>query len=521
MVKITHYEVYTDKGDGWKLEDRFSSEQRERAINLAKELESERIKVKIIREIFDVQDNTYQETVEYVTVFNKSKAENNSLRVPFYNVETSKKEEENIAEDINTSDVFKAIIKLVSIIVLSLIFANIIASLLLPIVEDLAPEENVQAILFALFFIIFMSLAVPLLLNKIPWYIFNQKNNAEEEASVKQNSKYFEKAEAIEKLYHLNDTEPSIVQSWPEAPLEYKQYIVDFIKQVMDELDSGSKFEDSFSRLGIKFIVFGGCMELSRYVGLKISQANSLLFEAFKILDGEDVDLEAFYESKKSYGDNKIAMFLTGIGAQLMAKMVVGYPVDFSIIKLSFKKWEDQLNGDFQKTEERLIVKKPQENMPCMVNISYQFRFYNENKGNENSEKYTSDMQNMIYNLLNKYRPNSHSDKGSYFSIEYANAETAAKFAIDYLKDVSQYKEDIDKENLLFFSKCNIIEIKDETDGEKEYIEDILDHTFNAEIIVTEKIKENLMSFQYEFEYLGEKRLNKTDKIIALYKLIY
>lgn len=520
MVKITHYEVYTDKGDGWKLEDRFSSEQREKAINLAKELESEKIKVKIIKEIFDVQDNTYQETVEYVTVFNKAKAENNPLKISIYDAEQTKATQES-PEDVNTSAVFKAIVKLVSIIVLSLIFANIIASLLLPIVEDLAAEEDVQPILFVLFFIVFMSLAIPLLLNKIPWYIFHQKEGVEKIYTPKQESKYFEKAEAIERLYHLNDTEPSIVPSWPEAPLEYKQYIVDFIRQVMDELDSGSKFEDTFSRLGIKFIVFGGCMELSRYLGLKISQANSLLFEAFKILDGEDVDLEAFYESKKSYSDNKIAMFLTGIGAQLMAKMVVGYPVDFSIIKLSFKKWEDQLNGDFQKQEERIIVKKMQEHLPCVVNVSYQFKFYNENKENESSEKYTADMQNMIYNLLNKYRPTSHSDKGSYFSIEYNDAETAAKFAIDYLKDVAQYKEDIDNINLLFFSKCNIVEIKEETNTEKEYIEDILDHTFNGEIIVTEKVKESLIAFQYEFEFLGEKRLNKTDKVIALYKLIY
>ena len=67
MVKITHYEVYTDSGDGWKLEDRFASDQRYEAINLSKEKEQEKLKVKIIRETFDVQDNSYQETVEYVS----------------------------------------------------------------------------------------------------------------------------------------------------------------------------------------------------------------------------------------------------------------------------------------------------------------------------------------------------------------------------------------------------------------------------------------------------------------------
>ena len=37
MVDITHYEVYTDRGDGWKLEERFPVEQRMNAIKYASE----------------------------------------------------------------------------------------------------------------------------------------------------------------------------------------------------------------------------------------------------------------------------------------------------------------------------------------------------------------------------------------------------------------------------------------------------------------------------------------------------
>ncbi len=33
MIKITHYEVYTDKGEGWQLEDRFAAEQRQDAFS--------------------------------------------------------------------------------------------------------------------------------------------------------------------------------------------------------------------------------------------------------------------------------------------------------------------------------------------------------------------------------------------------------------------------------------------------------------------------------------------------------
>ena len=57
MVKISHFEVYTDRGRGWQLENRFDEESRYEAFNLAKELEQSKVTVKIIKEIYDVLDN--------------------------------------------------------------------------------------------------------------------------------------------------------------------------------------------------------------------------------------------------------------------------------------------------------------------------------------------------------------------------------------------------------------------------------------------------------------------------------
>ena len=54
-----------------------------------------------------------------------------------------------------------------------------------------------------------------------------------------------------------------------------------------------------------------------------------------------------------------------------------------------------------------------------------------------------------------------------------------------------------------------------------DYVSDILDHTYNNEILVTEKIKNSMYTSKYDFEFLGEKKLNKTEKVVALYKLIY
>ena len=523
MVKIIHYEVYTDRGTGWKLEDRFSSDQRHEAINLAKEREQEKVKVKIIREIFDVQDNTYQETVEYVSVLNKRRDGDSSPKKNSVFEVVDSETDGNNEERQGTSDVLIAIIKLISIIALSLIFANIVVTFLLPIIEELAPEEHVRPILFGAFFIIFLSLALPLLLNKIPWYIF-RSGKKEEVQNVKE-SKFYDKANDLIKLYHMNEYEPSLAPAWPEAPNEYKQYIVDFIRETMANLESQTLFEDSFSKLGIKLVVYGGCMELSRYVGLQLTEANSLLYEAFKILDGDEVDLEAFYDSKKTFSDNKVAIFLTGVGAHIMSQIINGEPADFKVLKLSFDKWEEQLHGDYQEKEEKKQqpITKVDINCPSLVNISCQFRFYDDDvmDAERMLQSYKSDIQNIIYNLLSKYHAVNTTEKEGFTSVEYDNTETAVNFAAEFLKDLAQYKEDLNDDNLLFLSKCNIVDFPEKGVNLDDYINDILDHTYNNEILVTEKIKNSMYALKYDFEYLGEKKLNKTDKLVALYKLIY
>ncbi len=145
MVKITHYEVYTDKGDGWKLEDRFSSEQRHEAINLSKEKEQEKLKVKIIRETFDVQDNSYQETVEYVSGLKNGKAKSPAPK-PVSSVDIrsymATGEDEKLASgqvEATPGEMLKAVVKLITIIVLSLVFSNLLVTLLTPLVEDFVP----------------------------------------------------------------------------------------------------------------------------------------------------------------------------------------------------------------------------------------------------------------------------------------------------------------------------------------------------------------------------------------------
>lgn len=104
--------------------------------------------------------------------------------------------------------------------------------------------------------------------------------------------------------------------------------------------------------------------------------------------------------------------------------------------------------------------------------------------------------------------------------MEYDNTEDAVRFAAAFIKDINTYKDELNDENLIFLSKCNIID-KVEEDGlnPQDYVEDVLEHTYNNEILITEKIKNAIPSDKYGFEFLGDKRLNKTNKLIALYKL--
>lgn len=527
MVKITHYEVYTDGGDGWKLEDRFSSDQRHEAINLSKEKEQEKLKVKIIRETFDVQDNSYQETVEYVSGLSNGKTKTPSGR-PISSVDVRGfggygiEHAAVISTEGTPGEIIKAVFKLISIIVLSLVFANLLVTLLTPVVEDIVPEEKVRLTLFVVFFVIFLGLAVPLILTKIPWYVFNIHRQVKARA-VKE-SRFYEKANNIIKLYQFNDYEPSIAPAWPEAPLEYKRYIIEFIKDVMASVESRTMFKDSFSKLGVKLVVYGGCMELSRYCGLRITEANSLLFEAFKILDGDEADVEDFYDGKKSFADNKIAVFLAGVGAHLMAQVIEEQPMDSHILKQSFEKWEALLNGEFQEVEAKLQAVKVDIMCPSLVNVQCQIKFFDEAMPNLEEQKatYSGDIRNIIYNLLSKYRGSNIVEKDDITSIEYDNTEDAVKFATEFIKDINIYKDDINDENLLFLSKCTIVDkSEEEAINLDQYIADVLDHTFNNEILITEKIKNSMYANKYEFEFLGDKRLNKSDKLVALYKLIY
>ena len=66
-MNVTHFEVYAyDRNRGWVLHARFPGQERETAVQEAKELEKMGFKSRVAREIYNTEENTYEESDIYV-----------------------------------------------------------------------------------------------------------------------------------------------------------------------------------------------------------------------------------------------------------------------------------------------------------------------------------------------------------------------------------------------------------------------------------------------------------------------
>ncbi len=525
MVKIVRYEVYAQKGNDWQLIDQFAGDDRHEAVVCAREVEAGGKPVKIIREIYDTSDNSFQESVEYIGGLKKTqnKKQNNFFEDLHgdYNVEATPFKE--LAEN----QFSKAIVKLVLIIAFSLILANILVSLSAPLVEFLAPEEKHKGILFFGFLFIFVLIAVPLLLYKIPWNIFYSVRKGDKE--VINERRFFQKAVSLMNNYNLNDDgKEVIVPVYPEAPVEYKQYIVDYLSQILNNLDSSINPQDSFNKLGIKLVVYGGCLELSRFGHLLWAEANSLLYEAFGVLEGSDVDLQAFYDAKRSYSDNKVAVFLTGVGGYLMSQVIRDIPMDASILKSTMDKWiafntKPQERQTTASSIEIMETDTKDAVLECLANIRLSVQFFDDEKELSENEQNTvkADIRNILSELSSRLNGTDIIEERGITSIKFNKPAAAVKFVLSFQEKLETYKDEHAKEyNLLTDVKSAILEVpSDKEVNLNSYISNILEYAYNQEIIVNSIIKDELLDSSYTFEFLGDKTLRDSGDVIAVYKL--
>ena len=530
MVKIIRYEVYSDRGEGWKLIDQFSGDERQDATFCAKEIEANGHSVKIIREIYETDDGSFQETVEYISglkkrmkpkvvsvedaIFEDLKGEYNVEATPF----------KMLAEN----QVSKAFAKLFLIVALSLLLANILTSLSVPIVEYMVPDEQRKSVLFLGFFVIFTAVSVPLLLYKVPWNVFYSLRKGDKE--IIQEKTIFKRATSLSKNYNLNDNgKEVIVPVFPEAPLEYKQYIIGYLTQVLNNLGTDIKIHDSFHKLGVELIVYGGCLELARYGRLNWAEANSLLYETAKVLDGKNVDLQQFYDAKRAYRDNKVAVFLTGVGAYLMSQVIRDIPMDASVLKMAMIKWisftkekaEDKPNLSVQL--ERSIT-NDDATFECLVNLKINIHIFDDEKeiGQEEQNKVQGDIRGLIAALNEKYHGENVIEEGSITSIRFSNIGRAIKFVAEFIPELNEYKEVQSQYNLIVDAKAAVLDVSSEQEVNlSTYISDVLDCAYNQDIIVNGIVKDELLDSPYAFEFLGDKQLPKCAMTVPLYKMSF
>ena len=529
MTKIAHYEVYVDTGsNNWQLLERFATEQRHEAYELAKEQELAHNRVKIIKETFEISDNTYVESVEYISNQSGKKGSKKTLSNIDY-----QKDSNEVVQDIADSrrNIYKAVVKFIALILISLIFANIFVSLVFPLLEIFVGEEHNSSLLFFVFFIVFLAMAIPLVLRNIPWYIFiNQEKDSKTEINE---DKFFDRAQSLVKAYNINSDITNLKTStYPEAPLEYKQYLIYFLSEILSNLNVRSALQNQFSRLGVKLLVFGGCLELARYGGLKMSEANSILYDAFKITDGDKADLEEFYEAKQSYSDNKIAIYLTGVGAYLMHQIITDQKLYTKVLNKAFSKWEEQRNPEVSNKDPQIIAPLQTENKSdtdektssCRVNIKSDLKFLDKLIPNQDDiAKNTSGaIRAIVANLVEKYHGYNVIEDAGITSVDFEKIRDGAKFAIEYLKDIASYSEENNDERIILRNCCALTKADINTEPNlNTYILDIFEHIYNNEIVTIKDIASVLEADSYELDYLGDKQLKSSNTTAELYKLKY
>ncbi len=526
MIKIAHYEVYTDKGSGWQLLERFAAEQRSEAFNLAKEKEADNLKVKIIKEIFDVEDNSYQESVEYISNLNRKRAGGNGYVSHNLSADGAAEALPKVKTLLSRTSLPGAVVKLIVLTAVSLVFANLFVGLLFPLLEIFVPEENSRPILFGVFFVIFLAMAIPLLLKNIPWYVF-----AGTKAKPVKEEKFYTKADTLIQAYNINSNkEPITAAAYPEAPLEYKQYVVSFLSEIVSQLQSRTVMKNSFSRLGVKLLVYGACLELARYCGLNLPEANSILYDAFKITDGDQTDLEAFYEAKQTYKDNKVAIYLTGVGAHLMSQVIGGIPISTELLNLAFDKWEAQnsspeVSNPVPQSEESAEQSKMPGDiyMTTLVSLKSGLKFMDSAMPDkeQTAAEISAQIRNIVNNLMEKYQGFDVVEADGITSVRFLKLNHALKFASECLKDISVYYDELGNDNLIMRNCCAVIPYKqNEETNQNLYLNDMFEHIYNNEIVLNKEIKENLNEQDYHLDFLGEKNFKNLKVEEELYKLL-
>ncbi|MDD4556708.1 MAG: hypothetical protein PHE89_05220 [Alphaproteobacteria bacterium] len=528
MIKATHYDVYVNYGDGWSLEQRFSEYNRQQAYQLVKEKEAVKVPVKVVCEVFDEIENNYAETVEYVSGLSVKQKPVVASKTESYDYKSHASKEIEKYEEISDADggmresIFKAILKIFLIIAIGIFLTNLCVSLFYPLIEALVPIAKVKASMFLIFFILFMLITIPLLLKKVPWDVFQFS-----EKRVKAREKNTEKlianrAMEILSVYDLNTEQFPVAPVARNVSFEDKQEIVSFLSYLISSVDA-RVLNDAFLKLGMKFVLYGACIELSKHRGLSFAQANALLYEVFGVLDGDEmVNLESFYEAKTAYKDIEVAVFMAAVGSYLMHGMLNGKVMKENFLNICFTKWESLRNPEII-TESEDVQPEVIEVSPFIVSIKSMIKFEdNQEAQNEVEKEALTERRNSVRSALfyyaHEFGGDDINEKDGLASVSFTKVGSALAFILNLQQKILEIQSD--EKYMVFYNTYNIVE-KDEAVDLVTYIQDIFVYNFNNEVILTQKVYDQADKDLYSFEDVGPKHLDALNIDVPLYKLNY
>ncbi len=176
-----HYEIYTHEAGRWIIHARYTRDQRDKAIEEAKQVEKTLGRgVKVVRENYFVETNEMEEAVIYVSeklARDTPKPTIRPVRAPPRAVRAPQVRSVPLprasARPPTPTRTVAPIGKLTAIVLMSLLGAGIVAAFAAALIGRLEPlqlfvgPENVPAAIFAVFVVTFLILAIPLAMRRI------------------------------------------------------------------------------------------------------------------------------------------------------------------------------------------------------------------------------------------------------------------------------------------------------------------------------------------------------------------
>lgn len=132
--------------------------------------------------------------------------------------------------------------------------------------------------------------------------------------------------------------------------------------------------------------------------------------------------------------------------------------------------------ADNRKLEAKEEAHEPDIMLKCIVSIENRVRFYENDQPGDRDDftRVKSEVRNIIANLSAKFNGENVIEDNYVTSIEFPKLNHAARFAVEFFKDVSIYEEQLNNTNLIIADKCSILSLSFEQEPNlSPFIQDV------------------------------------------------